>query len=482
MQRRHFAHVDKICHPSIFQLFTGRQYDFFGGHQMKRVLVPIVSSIVMVLILAGCGMSNSKTTQNAGSQQLMVTMGDAPSDRVIAFALTVNTLTLTGGSNPTVVSTPTRIEFVRDAGTFLPLVTASIPAGTYTGATVTVSNPQVVAIDTTTHQPVQLTAALSTSTVNVTFNTPLMINSSAVEADFDLDLANSVTISGNTATINPVFHISTRAVNDNDNDDFKDVRGVVSSVSAPMFSVTSAEMAQMFTFTTDSNTKFQGISGLSQLTMGMIVEVDAHLQSDGTLLAKRVEVDEDSNDGLEVEGFVTTVTGNPATQFMVSDEFDSSFIAALLNLLGVGDNITVNVSNNTAFTVSDSNDIDTSGLAVSFDASDLGKAQRVATSAMHQASFQQSGLTLTADRVRLLQQALNGTVSNMSGSQFTLTVAGDSAFALLSGQTTVTVDIVGSTSQNVTVANGAAVRVRGLLFFNGSSHTYTLAASSIDQQ
>lgn len=411
----------------------------------------------------------------------MVTMGDAPSDRVIAFALTVNTMTLMGGSNPTVVSTPTRIEFVRDAGTFQPLVTASIPAGTYTGATITVSNPQVVAIDTTTHQPVQLTAALSSSTVTVTFNNPLMV-SSTVEADFDLDLANSVTISGNTATINPVFHVSTKVVNDQDNDDFKDVHGVVNSVSAPMFTVTSAQMAQMITFTTDSNTKFEGISGISQLTAGMIVEVDAHMQSDGTVLAKRVEVDEDSDDGLALEGFVTSVTGTPATQFMISDEFDSSFIAALLNLLGVGDNITVNVSSSTTFTVADTDDINTSGLSVAFDASDMGKAQRVQASAMHQGSFQQSGLTLTADRVRLLQQSLSGTVSNMSGSQFTLTVAGDSAFALLSGQTTLTVQVLGSTAENMTVSNGAAVRVRGLLFFNHTSQTYTLVASSINQQ
>jgi Domain of unknown function (DUF5666) len=451
---------------------------------MKRVVCLTVSGILLALMMAGCGMNNSTQT-NQGSSQVMVTMGDAPSDRVIAFALTVNTMTLTGGSNPTVVSTPTQIEFVRNAGTFQPLVTATIPSGTYTGASITVSNPMVVAIDTVTHLPVQLTATLSATTVNVPFNNPLVINAAMAEADFDLDLANSVNISGSTATINPVFHVSTRIVHDQDNDDFKDVRGVVTNVSAPTFMVASRDMDQIFTFSTDSNTKFEGISGLSQLSAGMIVEVDAQMQSDGSLLAKRVEVDEDSDDGLEAEGFITAVTGSPATQFMLNNEFDSGPIAALLNVLGIGSGVTVNVSSGTAFSISDTDEINLGGLSVSFDANDIGKAQRVEAGTMNQSLFQIAGLVLTADHVRLLQQSLDGTVSNLTGSTpgtFTLTAASDSAFALLTGQTTVTVQVVSGTQEDMPVANGGSVRVRGLLFFSGSTQTYTLVPSHISQQ
>lgn len=448
---------------------------------MKRLAVLVTCSVLSVLFLAGCGMNNtSKTT--AGSSQLMVTMGDAPSDRVIAFALTINTMTLTGGSNPSVITTPTQIEFVRNAGTFQPLVTASIPSGTYTGASISVSSPVVVAIDTVTHLPVQLTAALSSSTINVTFNSPLMVSATTAEADFDLDLANSVTISGNTATINPVFHVSTKIVHDQDNDDFHDVRGVVTQVSAPNFMVASRQMNQIFSFSTDANTQFDGISGLSQLSAGMIVEVDAQVQSDGSLLAKRVRVDEDSDDGVQAEGFITAVTGNPASSFTLDNEFGSGPIAALLNLLGIGTGVTVNLNSNTNFSVSDGDEINTSGLSVNFDAAHLGKAQRVSAGTMNQGSFQAVPLSLTADRVRLLQQTLDGTVSNMSGSSFTLTAASDSAFALLTGQSTVTVDTVSNTQDDMPVANGNSVRVRGLLFFNGSTQTYTLVASHISQQ
>lgn len=451
---------------------------------MKHVVGLTVSTILLFLVIAGCG-SGSKITPTSGSGQMMVTMGDAPSDRIIAFGLTVNSMTLVGGGNPTVISTATPIEFVRNAGTFQPLVTAKLSAGTFTGATIMVSNPKVVAIDTTSHLPVMLTAALSTTTVNVTFNTPITISSGTVETDFDLDLANSVTINGTTATINPVFHVSSKIVHDQDNDDFKDVHGAVVSVSAPNFTIASREMAQMFTFATDGNTTFQGITSLSQLTAGMIVEVDAQMQSDGTLLAKRVEVEEDSDDGMEVQGFISSVMGTPATQFTLNDDFESGPIAALFDLLGIGTNITVNLTSTTTLSVSDTDAINLSGLAVTFDANNLGKAQRVDAGAMHQASFSMSGLVLTADRVRLRQQSVQGTVSNFSGSTpgtFTLTLASDSAFALLTGQTTLTVQLVSTTSEDMTVANGGAVRVRGLLFFNGTSKTYTLVASHVGQQ
>lgn len=450
---------------------------------MKRAFLFALVGVLATAMLAGCGTKNpSTTTPTAGASQVVMTMGDAPADRVIAFALTINNMTLTGGSNPPVVTTPTRIEFVRNAGTFQPLVSAQVASGTYTGASISVSSPQVVAIDTTTRQPVTLTAALSTSTVNVTFNNPLTINNATAEVNFDLDLANSVTISGTTATINPVFHVSSKIVHDQDNDDLQDIRGVVSSVMAPGFTVTSPQMLNMFNFTTNSNTKFEGITGLSQLSVGMIIEVDAQVQSDGTLLAKRIDADEDSDNGLAIEGFTTSITGNPATQFRMIEQFDSSMVSALLNILGIGDTITVNVGSSTTFNVSDTDVLSLSGLNVSFDAADLGMAQRVEASASNQAMLQATGLVLTADRVRLLQQTLNGTVSNASGNTFTLTVAPDSAFALLSGQTTLTVETVGGTQEDLPVSDTAAVTVRGLLFFSGTAQTYTLVVSHVEQQ
>jgi len=451
--------------------------------KIRRNALFAIPAIFAILISAGCGSSSNTTAANNKSNALMVTMGDATNDRVIAFALTINSMTLTGGSNPTVISAPTRIEFVRNAGTFQPLVLAQIPSGTYTGATITVANPTVVAIDTTTRQPVQLTAALSNSTVNVTFNTPLTIGGSSAETDFDLDLANSVTINGTTATINPTFHVNATNAQ---NRELDDVRGVVTSVAAPKFTLTSFQMAQAITFTTDSNTKFRGITGLSQLANGMIVEVDAVTQSDGTVLAKRVETNVETNDGEELEGLITTVTGTPATQISLTTQFESSPVAALLNLLGVGDTVNVQISSTTVFKVADADHVDLTGSSLAFDANNVAAGQRVEADSDSESDEQHdssgSGNSTTGNRIRLQQQELQGTISNLNGTTFTLTVAGDSAFALLSGKTTVTVRLQNNTNTEVTPANGANVRVRGLLFFTGSSSSYTMVASDVKQQ
>jgi hypothetical protein len=66
---------------------------------------------------------------------------------------------------------------------------------------------------------------------------------------------------------------------------------------------------------------------------------------------------------------------------------------------------------------------------------------------------------------------------NGSINSFTLTVAPDSVFAMLAGQTTV--NVVASTGINTTLADGATIQVRGLLFF--FSGKYTLVASRVTQ-
>jgi len=87
--------------------------------------------------------------------------------------------------------------------------------------------------------------------------------------------------------------------------------------------------------------------------------------------------------------------------------------------------------------------------------------------------------------VKLQQQALSGTVSGLSGSApttFTLTAAADSAFAMLSGSTTVTIYWQpGTDVHNLphVLTNGDVVRVRGLVFFTGSG--FSMIARRITQ-
>jgi hypothetical protein len=88
---------------------------------------------------------------------------------------------------------------------------------------------------------------------------------------------------------------------------------------------------------------------------------------------------------------------------------------------------------------------------------------------------------MVADIIKLREQALIGTVAASpapTSSGFTLNLSPTSAFASLTGQTSIAVTIVSGTEQRVTPAAGSTVRVRGLVFVN--SGTYTMISTRID--
>src|SRR5262249_48240658 len=107
-----------------------------------------------------------------------------------------------------------------------------------------------------------------------------------------------------------------------------------------------------------------------------------------------------------------------------------------------------------------------------FDATDIGKGQRIEADASNKTS------PLTATQVKLREQALFGTVAASpapTATSFTLTVSPTSVFGKLSGVTSVAVTIANGADLKVTPAANGTVRVRGLVFVNGT--TYTMVAT-----
>ena len=87
--------------------------------------------------------------------------------------------------------------------------------------------------------------------------------------------------------------------------------GTVSSVSGSSFVMNSMQAAQTFTFQTNSTTMFDSAS-MGSMGSGMLLMVDASLQSDGTLMATRVQSMMNSG-GVMGGGVITAVTGQPPT-------------------------------------------------------------------------------------------------------------------------------------------------------------------------
>ena len=442
---------------------------------MKKVLV--ITLLTAALVLAGCGGGGSNNVTTAGPANFTLNTGDALNDQILKFELTISSVTLTGsGGTATtgnLLSKPAEVEFVHEAGTFEPLALANVPPGTYSGATLSVSNPEVVVLNAS-NVPTEIPATLTASTVTITFSTAITVSTSTnTVVNFDLDLAGSVTLTGNpptAATITPKFNVTTTTVNANNEDDnsgeIEDVHGSITNITAPNFTIQSASTT--ITFATDANTKFtDGITQLSDLKVGDIVEVDGVTRSDGSKLATKVEREEGSS-GEEVEGVISAVTGAPATALTIAHQVDSSGQA--------NPPVTVNVNLTTTTQYVVRADKLNLGSLPAFDASHIGKGQRVEIDTTNAAAN-----PLSADKVKLREQAIVGTVAatpTPTATSFTLNVNPVGAFGLLSGVSSVAVTVPSGATLNVTPTAGATVKVRGLIFVNGT--TYTMIATRED--
>ncbi len=220
---------------------------------MKRYL--LLTVVMVALILAtGCGGTG---TLNAGPTNATINTTDGLNDQIVKFELSVSSLTLTGSGTTTttgnLLSKTSEVEFVHQAGSFEPLALVNIPPGTYSGASLTVSNPEVVVLNNAVPPaPVKIPATLTSGSVTVTFTAPITVTSSNSSViNFDLDLANSVVLTGTpptSATVTAKFNVTTATANNSDEDsgEMDDVHGSVTSIAAPNFTIQTQTSSIVF--------------------------------------------------------------------------------------------------------------------------------------------------------------------------------------------------------------------------------------------
>lgn len=445
-------------------------------------VIVLLLALGLLLALTGCG-GNNTVSATAGNTQVKI--GDAPADSVIAFELTVTQVSLTdqSGKNVTVFTGTREIELAHLSGTVESMALSTVPPGTYTKASIGFSGAEVTYIPTAGTTPVEKNFN-TTGTATVTPSSPVTIGNGSNILSIDVNVAQSLTFdaAGNPTAVNPAFTISSVALppeteeKDEESGEVEDAVGTVSAAPANnSFTLTLQMTGQSATFNVSSSTQFSdGLTSFADIKQGMLLRVDATTASTGsTFNAKKVELVEAS--GSEVEGLVT-VTNNPLTQFTIvaADGAGSGMAPA-----SIGTNIAVTVNASTKFRPNTDN-VDMSGLSFTFNGpTSLVKGQSVEVEAATPVS---AGAT-TADKVILVKQGLTGAASavSISGSTgtFTLTLPADSAFAKLTGVTTVTVhQQPGTQLKGLTaVTNNTSVRVRGLLFFDGVN--YQLVAGRI---
>jgi hypothetical protein len=459
-------------------------------NRSARLLV-VVAVLAALSLFAGCGGGSGSTAVGPaapGTTQVQFRVGDAPADSVISFEVSLAspiTLHPAGGSAAvTVALGKNRFELTHMAGDMEPLAVMGVPAGTYSSIDVTVTNPEVVFVNSS--GVTQKLEGKASTPIKITLNPAITIGANASVVDFDFNVANSLTfdaqgnVTGFSFTGSSVTVAASAVGKDGDEDDddgeFENIVGTVTNVSGSNFTLMVSQTGMPLTFTTDGNTEFKdGASSSLATLMNTIVKVEGETKADGTLYAKEVEGVEDEN-GAEIEGQITKVTGNPATSLtlVAHDGMGQGMDDTM-----AGSMFTVDVSKVQAGKYRiDNGGADFSGLSVPgpmfpFDATTIHAGQNVE---VESGEGMATAGTFTAEGVKLQQQSITGMVTAVSSSSaprtITITLPADSAIAMLSGGGTLSITVFDQPNTDHHKINslqvGDTVTVRGLLFFSAN--------------
>ena len=452
---------------------------------MKRLAL-----MTAALMLAACGGGGGGTSPAASNtppttapttatSPVQINLGDDPADRLMAVNVTVNAVALhrADGQSVTMLSSPRPMELMHLMGTVAPLAVANVPHGTYTGATMTFGAATVMHMDAATGQPLQRQVA-GPMTSHVTFSSPLTVGAAPMVVNFDMNMWASVGIdSTGNVSMSPSLsaHHNAAVANSQHHEQggLHGLVGVVGGTGTNAFTLSMMQGLSGIPLTTHSGTHYEGMGGQHGMGAGQIVSVNASLQPDGTWVASHVQSHMASG-GAMSGGVIATVTGTPPTQLVLVTHDGAGGGMMASSLAGT---TTVNIGDATTYAI-DAVNVDLANLPFTprFDRATMSAGQRVEALSTSQWTHgggmhgMSGGGTLTAASVRLEQQGLRGTVSGYtpSGSEatFVLTVPADSAFAKLTGKTSVTVYQRATTlltgAANLSI--GSVVQARGLLF------------------
>jgi len=443
-------------------------------------------------LLAGCGGGSSPATPSispppAAKTAVTVVASSTANDQVVQANLTLNSLTLTNaaGTVVTVLSSPQSVEFVHLNGTVESLVTIEVPQDLYTSASATLGDSVFNCIvDNPTTGGLSLGSyATVAATPTVTLPEPILVGGTPMALELNLIVAPSQAaaacegLAANqspspTENITPAFNLTayTLATQPTNSHNGKETNliGVVTAImtNGNGFSVASPQ-GSAWSVTTNGSTVFQGVTGFSELSVGMPVDFDAALQPDGSLAATRVEVTDTNTTQL-------TMMRGPSTYLSAAEPELGIFITGAEGTLFGGfqpeGNWFFGSGAGTVFQVSAplSN---LSGLPFSstFNGSNLVAGQMIYVST-HATKFPDAPDLVTATTVTLMPQTINGTVTDVSsvGSFSTYAVALASydiyvALAQQPGQTTLLTNpgsVVVYVDSNTQTLNTAPLAVR----------------------
>ena len=453
---------------------------------MRRQLLAMAFVVAIAAVIQfGCGgggpgATRPGFTQPTGSVALFG--GDAPLCSILSFNVTITGVTLTpaGGGTPVSIlasGNSITLDFasLMDFATMMTL--SNVPLGTYDQLNVTLSNPQITFLDTSKTPPAITTISptLSALSISLALNPPVTVAANGtigLQLDFDLLSSVQTDLNGQiTSNVIPSFTASQPTPTSGTGfADFDDLRGIVQSVStnssSPAFTgdfTVQTVHGPTLAIHTTSSTQFDGVSGLSGLTVGTLVEVHAFLDSSGNLVAKEVEAEEQEdapNGKAAFVGLITSVVRDPstgaATQFNMYVREEDPDVSSRVALRS---SLTVNVTSSTRFVLTAKG---TNFASFSFGATTLGVGQRVV---VHGQLPSGTGAATGAD-ARSIFLGLQPILGNLSLSP-TTPIVKNAADSKLGGFTLLPCSPVFQSQPPITVLTSDQTAFAGLSDLNG---------------
>jgi hypothetical protein len=277
--------------------------------------VPLILSVA-ALLTAGCG-GATETTFRGNTAVTLFATGTA-NDLLTSFRAGISSLTLTSKSGATIDLLPSPIapDFIHENGIVQPEGTTSVPQGDYVSATASFSGGGFVCsylIENGAYGTADYGYEIPAPNLTVTLPAPITVTGSSMGLQLELPVSQSLSLpggcsmSGNqTYTLQPAFVLTPLTLaaqpTNSVNGLVLNQQGMIASIDAGAqgFSATNIYDGSTWQVTANQNTAYQGVTGLSELAVGMPVEVDEAVQADGSLAATRVQVYDANTDTLSV--------------------------------------------------------------------------------------------------------------------------------------------------------------------------------------
>jgi hypothetical protein len=336
-----------------------------GNKSLFGVLVFL--GFIVLTACGGGGSSSAPPLPQASTAPMTVTVGDTPPAGVTIISLEV---TITGAvlqpGNVSLVSSPVTFEMHRLETETALLSSLSVPAGTYTSINVTFFKPEITFLNNTGATIMMGGTPCANGAVCEFNNMPLGQSSvtysgapfpitvaanSALGLLLDVDVLNS--LPANMANMSPVFTLLNLPARPGTGE-FERMEDVVGKVTAKdtannQFTLQVTSGVTSLIIKVDNNTTFDfsdlGLPNtFASLAVGQVLEVDLKMMPDRSLLATKVQFEDDDVEE-ELEGTIVKLNG--LTSFDMVLMHESTDVAGI----APGNVVTINLLSGTQFRV-----------------------------------------------------------------------------------------------------------------------------------